>query len=460
MLDTAFTAIGSNFPSRFLLGQFFPVFAVLVVNVLLACLYFWGWEASLETVAETLKIEDLATAVGILAFAASVIAFTLSPLLNALRRLLEGDLIPEAVRAKLVASNEAWASELETEIDEITRYAIRLRQQRDASEAALSKPRPAPAPPPEAEPAPDPVARVIGWLVDLIPFGRKAPVEPAVPAPSPPAVPAPAPPAFDLTAAAAALDALEKSLRDADVASVRSRWDAKVGEEVFVRVVAAKEALIALKPSVGAADVARFEGLYDRLVDAFGEAIPVAARLLSDRKSAFRLTYVASDPRPTRFGNVVAALEHYPLSVYGVGYDYLWPRIQLVFEKDDTNAARLDDARTQLDYALVAMLLAMLSCAAWLILLVLTDTSWLRFLLVAFAAWLGFHLFYRVALEAQRTVTETMKAMLDRYRWDVLKALHVAVPADSTAERNLWQRLQSVSASVRLPTPLPYEKGQ
>ena len=122
--------------------------------------------------------------------------------------------------------------------------------------------------------------------------------------------------------------------------------------------------------------------------------------------------------------------------------------------------ARLDDARTQLDYALVAMLLAMLSCAAWLVLLVLTDTSWLRFLLVAFAAWLGFHLFYRVALEAQRTVTETMKAMLDRYRWDVLEALHVAVPADSAAERALWQRLQSVSASVRLPTPLPYEKGQ
>lgn len=469
MLDTAFTAIGSTFSSRFLLGQFFPVFAVLVVNLLLGGLYFQGWDASLETITERLNIADLATGMGIIAFAACVIAFTLAPTLNALRRLLEGDLLPEYVRTRLIKANEQWAGELEIEIDEITRYSTELDKRRNAAVKALKTPKP-------AAPAPEPASswrellrRSIEAAASMLNIRRGAEdatvgagqsatrggqADPAAGATPLASV------QIDAGPATAALDRLAVDLRSAETASVRSRWNTAVGEAALTSLDNAKEALLALKASFGGPPDATFDQLHLRFIALVDEAIPVAARLQSDRKSALRQVFVPSDPRPTRFGNQAAALEHYPLAVYGAGYDYLWPRIQLVMGKDDANSILLTEARIQLDYAMMALLLAMLSCLAWLGILVATDTNWLRFLLVGLGTYFGFHLFYRVALEAQRNVTDTIKAIFDRYRWDLLKQLHVATPADSKAERELWMRLQSVSAAITLPAPLTYEKGE
>lgn len=470
MLDSAFTAIGSNFSSRFLLGQFFPVFAVLVVNLLLGCLYFQGWNASLAAVTDTIKIADLATGVGIVAFAACVIAFTLAPMLNALRRLLEGDLLPEFVRTRLIRANEEWAGELQIEIDEITRYGTELKKKRDAAAKALLTPK---SPPPVAEsPAPVPLwEEILGRVASLLHLRRgdhkdataatrqaAAPAQQAAPATAAAQVTGAG--STDSKPASDALDCLETNLRKAEIASVRTRWDAAVGEAALISLDVAHREMVDLKTALGSVSDGTFGRLHRRFIALMDEAIPVAARLQSDRKSALRQLYVASDPRPTRFGNLAAALEHYPLAVYGAGYDYLWPRIQLVVDKEDPKSTLLTEPRIQLDYALVALLLAMLSCLAWLGILIATDTNWLRFLLVGLGTYFGFHLFYRVALEAQRNVTESVKSIFDRYRWDLLKELHVAPPADSEAERKLWPRLQSVSAGIKLPEPLTYEKGE
>jgi len=186
-------------------------------------------------------------------------------------------------------------------------------------------------------------------------------------------------------------------------------------------------------------------------------ALDVVSRLESDRRAALALKYVPADPRATRFGNLRAALENYSFSVYGVGFDYLWPRIKLVIEKDDANAVSLLDARTKLEYVLTAMLLVMLSFAFWLVALAISDDLWARFLLVGTASRLAFHLFYRICLEAQRNLTEVVKSIIDRYRFDLLTAIGAARPADNDEECRQWRALAVVASGGQPVPPLNFE---
>jgi hypothetical protein len=472
MLDTAITALGSSFSPRFMLGQFFPVFTVLVVNLLFGCLYFLGWNASLDLLATKLQIGDFATGIGVVAFVACVVAFTLAPMINAMRRLLAGDLLLDRIRASLIDANKRWAGKLQAEIGQIALYGESLRKARDEAMAALqlaagnANRDPAAAAesadgstvqageqdPGSLEHASAPRSPWWKALVLRLGLRRDSPAPQAAPALAPGPTPSPSP-----EAAIAALVDLEARLRDADAASVRARWRSEAGRAVIKAIGVARKALASFKEKLEGRRDGRFDAMLIRFRGALDGALAVASRLQSDRRTALQLAYVPSDPQPTRFGNLTAACEHYPMAAYGAGYEFIWPRVQLAIPKDDDNWTLLAEARTQLEYAVLAMLLAMLSCLAWLTILLLTDTSGLRFLLVGLGSWLGFHLFYRVTLEAQRNLTQIIKSMLDYYRWNLLVALHVEKPSDSEAERALWRSLQSISAGIQLPTPLAYK---
>jgi len=128
MLETAFTQLNNYFSPRFVLSQFLSVFTVVSVNLLLGALYNLGWAASLSYVMDTLKIGDVATAVAVVASLSAVIAFTLTPLVNALQRILEGVLLPQFVRDRLIDANRSWAHRQFGEIEAISAYAIPLDQ--------------------------------------------------------------------------------------------------------------------------------------------------------------------------------------------------------------------------------------------------------------------------------------------------------------------------------------------
>ena len=53
--------------------------------------------------------------------------------------------------------------------------------------------------------------------------------------------------------------------------------------------------------------------------------------------------------------------------------------------------------------------------------------------------------FYRLAVEAQFGLGETVKAAIDRYRLDIFKVLHQPLPATLSAERALWEQLNQAT---------------
>lgn len=255
-----------------------------------------GWDASLALVTEKLRVADFATGIGIVAFVAGVVAYTLAPMINAMRRLLAGDLLPDWVRSVLIEANKGWAGKLEAEIGEIAAYGVSVKKRLDTALADLQ------APKSEGE-QPSP-AVALGNLT-----ATTTPPDPAI--------------------ITAALVALEARLRDAGAASERKRWQPEAGAAVLVAIGAAHDALSAFKKALAGSHDGRFDTMLIRFQSALDGALAVASRLQSDRRTALQLAYVASDPQPTRFGNLTAACEHYPMAAYGVGYEFIWPHVQL-----------------------------------------------------------------------------------------------------------------------------------
>lgn len=455
MLDKAFSQLNDYFSSRFVLGQFLPVFTILSVNLLLYALYRFGWAASLAYITDTLKIGDFATAVGVIASLSCVIAFTLAPLLDGLRRILEGSLLPDNVRNLLVDANRRWADRQGQEIAAILSYAVVLDQAwRAIDQPLVSKA----STPPELDPKPQGwIAKALQLLLEKLDVADDGVASPAA-SPAVTATSTNLPDPDELTEIAdRAVMTMAAILDRAEIAATRSRWDLTIGKHATTDIAAARIALTNAAAAFSDVPSAEFLAVQVRFIAVARRALAVVRRLASDRQSALALQYVQADPRPTRFGNLRAALENYTFTVYGVGFDYLWPRIQLMIAKDDVNAVALTEARTQLEYALTAMLLVMLSFAFWLIALVVSDDRWVRFLLVGVASWLCFHLFYRVCLEAQRTLTEIIKSVIDRYRLDLLRALGASRPANNDAERQQWRNLAIVAAGGRPLPPLTFE---
>jgi hypothetical protein len=138
---------------------------------------------------------------------------------------------------------------------------------------------------------------------------------------------------------------------------------------------------------------------------------------------------------PTRLGNVLRAAEDNAGRRYGLDAVVVWPRLYPLLS--DQVTASMADRRDQLDLAVrfcaVFMLAALISAIA------LLQYGW--WLLVPTAAlglaWLS----YRAAITAALAYGEGIEAAFDLHRFDLLKALHLPLPADRESEREANREL-------------------
>lgn len=459
MLGEAFSAIGTAFSSRFVLGQFFPLFVVLTSNLLLACLYIWGLEPSLAYAKDHLQIASLTTAIGLVATVSCAIAFTISPLVNALERVLEGDIFRGKTRAQMLAD---LVTKVKDESGDVKARrdaeAKTNRVCKETAEAILPLRKAKVEPPAEK---PGRLQAALAWLEGTLLEGAFKQGD--VAGTSTPA--APAPPLSDeekkegkAKTATAAQDVkllenaqadLENAIWDATIASNPLWTDIQKLMQTFVACMTAANASVLALREPGA-----LAKKYDITIASFASTQQRAKTLValqhSVAKNKFEQNFNVLNPKPTRFGNLRAALESYPRRAFGVDYDFLWPRILLVIGKDDPNGGLLDQRRAQLDFTLLMMLLTGLSFAAWIVGLSFTDRNLWRFFSVLIAAPVAIWLFYEIAIAAQRSFTELAKGCFDRYRFDLLTALHVPAPKDDADERDLWNRVAGLSAGFRL----------
>jgi hypothetical protein len=165
--------------------------------------------------------------------------------------------------------------------------------------------------------------------------------------------------------------------------------------------------------------------------------------------------------RGTRFGNVMAAIDAYPFTRYGIDGALLWPRLREAV-KDDTRWKGLDDTRARVDFLAAAVWIhvAVVVVAVLLAPLLLDRDPALLLALVAAGVLFRF-VFYRAALQALEAYGLQMATAFDLYRWTLLDSLRLPRPATAADERSVWSRvsIDAATAGVDITTGKPAVSG-
>jgi hypothetical protein len=153
---------------------------------------------------------------------------------------------------------------------------------------------------------------------------------------------------------------------------------------------------------------------------------------------------------PTRIGDARVRTESYSRDSYHVEFDFIWPRIQMLLPKPDETGhdfnERLNDAQSQVSFAVLSFVLTLTVPLVWLPLLAALSTTLWLFLLVAVASPPVLVLLYELVVQSQRTFGDVVRVAIDMYRHRVLaEILHQPAPATLSTERQLWERLAAAA---------------
>lgn len=143
----------------------------------------------------------------------------------------------------------------------------------------------------------------------------------------------------------------------------------------------------------------------------------------------------------TYFGNLVAAVEAYPFTRYGMDSGLLWPRLREAVKSSNQWKA-IDDARSMVDFLVAAVWIhvAVLAFAVLALPVLLTHDPVLFVVLVVLGTTLRF-VFYRAALQAIQAYGLQVATAFDLHRWALLDALRLPRPSNTDDEIQLWRQV-------------------
>jgi hypothetical protein len=214
---------------------------------------------------------------------------------------------------------------------------------------------------------------------------------------------------------AAAVDALEQVLRQNDA-------NTPVNGE-FVLSNAQQELVLLIE---GAVDHARSEHF----------------RLANKREFNFGTQWLA----PTMMGNIADTVQSYAANRYHFNLEIFWSRLQKTLQKDEKFYPVVQDAKTQFDFLIACAWLTLLWTAIWTIVLGSISYHYTVFLAVALGGPVLAYIWYRAAVAHYRAFTDVLRTAVDLFRFDLLKELRLAAPADVVDERALWAYLTALTA--------------
>ncbi|MFI0847445.1 hypothetical protein ACH196_25935 [Mesorhizobium sp. IMUNJ23232] len=153
------------------------------------------------------------------------------------------------------------------------------------------------------------------------------------------------------------------------------------------------------------------------------------------------------DLLPTSVGDARRNVERYSEDVYGVDFDYLWTRIQLVMpEREGAFMQGLGDAQSQVNFAALTFVLALSIPLVWLPLLALEGNAPWLFLAIGLLSPPVLYFLYNLVVQSQLVFGEMVRAAIDMYHIDALtKVMRQPKPATLQAERALWEGLKLAS---------------
>jgi hypothetical protein len=196
---------------------------------------------------------------------------------------------------------------------------------------------------------------------------------------------------------------------------------------------------------------------YDELL----EILDDAAQAWDARRIAalhqLEMQFGLGQPRPTRMGNVAAALESYAQTRYRMNLDTVWNRMQPLLQGDEKFYGQLVESKSQLDFLVVSCWLSMLTGAAWLVAMPWLRFSWPFFLVVGLLPPLLARAFYQLAVENYLVFADVVKSSVDLFRFQLLQSLRVPLPSGVRQERALWASLQDLQTYGKEGLEISYQ---
>jgi len=404
VFNTLVTTFQAFFSRSFWFGSFLPVATFVGINLVMTSLAF-PEKFPLSSWAEDLdKLSYFPTVMAALI----VLAYVLRPFVPLLRGMLDGSFLPEWLHDQLRLPRLQEAEAIRSEVK--TAWNLRAYYQEDR---ALIVSRLA-------------SARVVG-----LGTGQAANLN-------------------AIMAAEQSVDELQRLLRSdtlPDAARVENT------AQILANALSANAAKLEATHA-DAANARRLHAAHASMLKFLRDAQVESAYLhtiISARHSQLKLV----SPEATRVGDARALAERYPLAVYNAEFDYLWPRLHLVIGDDKTDrfAARISDAESQIDFAVLSLGLCF-SLFAWLPVLAVQQRL-VAFLGFATALPIVVRFLYELVVQSQFAFGEVVMTAIDKYRHAVLTELNLRTPPSLAAEQALWRRLSSAEGS-----DLPYLKNE
>jgi hypothetical protein len=195
--------------------------------------------------------------------------------------------------------------------------------------------------------------------------------------------------------------------------------------------------------AANAALASRVAAVHRQIIELLRRAIEQSDRLRQHQQE--RVRGHPADVQPTQVGNARVRSERYCREMYGVDFNYIWPRLQLIIAENDAAARRIEAAKALIDFAVLSLVLTTALVVVWLPLLALRGRSpWLFLIMGSFGPLLiGF--FYRLVVQTQISFGEVIQGVVDRFRFDLLKILHIKPPATLADERAIWRWLEEAA---------------
>jgi hypothetical protein len=193
------------------------------------------------------------------------------------------------------------------------------------------------------------------------------------------------------------------------------------------------------------------------------EAVSLAKYRHQIVKKRYRVFDAAEFPWATALGDARFIAEAYPLDVYDVEFDYLWPRLLMAIraaKSDDPTLEAIENARTNIDFAVISFFLAMTIPLVWLPVLWFRggpSSAWL-FLVIGATAPLMLQFFFRLAFESQLAFIEVAATAIDGARFAVFGMLRLDEPRSRGEERALWKRIRQGGELLYVPRPAMKDK--
>jgi hypothetical protein len=171
--------------------------------------------------------------------------------------------------------------------------------------------------------------------------------------------------------------------------------------------------------------------------DTYGKVSFNTEREYTENIRRLIVNYPSSEEKilATSFGNTIRSFEMYSYEVYGIDSIVVWPRLWSIIPNECRETVNNSKSYVDLGINLFFLSIVLIS----LVLTLISSNYW--GLLVPLVCMINCFFSYYLAVSSARQWGETVKAVFDIYRYDLLDKMRIEVAKNWKEERDQWMEI-------------------